>query len=1191
MLSIKPGPLQAVNPYGRANGNVAQFISFLEKWVRANGVHQGNEENKESCPAPARGPGDALFFAGMEYIGTVQGAAGLAAETPWYKRGVIYELHVRAFYDSNGDGTGDFPGLTLKLDYLRDLGVTALWVLPFYPSPLKDDGYDIADYYGVHPHYGTLGDFKVFLREAHRRGLRIITELVLNHTSDQHPWFQRARRAPPGSRWRDFYVWSDTAEKYGGARVIFKDAETSNWTWDGVANAYYWHRFYAHQPDLNFDHPAVQQAMLRVVDFWLGLGVDGLRLDAVPYLFEREGTSCENLPETHEFLKRLRRHVDERFADRMLLAEANQWPEDAAAYFGAGRGDECQMAFHFPLMPRLFMALRLEDRIPIVDILEQTPPIPETAQWALFLRNHDELTLEMVTDEERDYMYRIYARAHQARLNLGIRRRLAPLVGNDRRRIELLAALLFSLPGTPVIYYGDEIGMGDNVYLGDRDGVRTPMQWSADKNAGFSRANPQSLYLPINLDPENHYEAVNVEVQEHNPHSLLWWMKRLIALQKRWPAFGLGTLEFLHPENHKVLAFVRRTPAQRLLVVANLSRFVQPAELDLSAFQSLAPVELFGHKEFPPIGDRPYFLTLGPHAFYLFSLEAKGPAQPGPGNAPAEARSRVVLEVQEAWEEVFQERNRAPLERALQDWLPLQPWFGGRSKVIRAIHLQDQISLRLDSGTAVLAFLQVEYPQGEPERCLLPLAGVYGEEAQAVGTAWPGLVLARLVCQSPNQTGVLYEALASPAFCRALLGLFWRGRTVAGRRGGLTATPTAVLRWLRREGAEALEPSPRPSGHHNAFVVYGERLILKWFRRLEAGTNPELDVGRFLTARRFPHTPALAGALEYRNAQDETFTVAVLSAFVPGCKNAWDDTLDTLSRFYERIQTLPEASRRAPPVGGTSIVQLARAGLAEPEQELIGTYLEQARQLGRLTAALHLALASEPADPDFAPEPFTPHSQRALFQSMRNLARRSLHLLGERLKGLPPELQAPAQAVLGLEARVLEKLRAFCQRDLRMARIRVHGNYHLGQVLHTGKDFWIVDFEGESTVALGERRLKRSPLWDVAEMLRSFHYAAHAALWKEAAQGMLQPAQQAALAGWAGFWSHRVGAAFFAAYRQSAGAAAFLPANDADLEVVMEAYLLRRAIYEVGYDLEYRPDWVGISLQGLLELVRPLEPA
>ncbi len=448
-----------------------------------------------------------------------------------------------------------FAGSPQRLDYLADLGITAVWLLPFYPSPLRDDGYDIADYLAVHPDYGTLADARRFIREAHERGLRVITELVFNHTSDQHAWFQRARRAAPGSVDRGWYVWSDTPERYRDARIIFKDFEPSNWSWDPVASAYFWHRFYSHQPDLNFDEPRVGEALLRIVDYWLDAGVDGLRLDAIPYLYEREGTNGENLPETHAFLKRLRRHVDERFADRMLLAEANQWPEDSVAYFG--EGDECHMAFHFPLMPRMFMALRMEDRYPILDILAQTPDLPETAQWALFLRNHDELTLEMVTDEERDYMYRVYAADPQARINLGIRRRLAPLLGNNRRRIELMNGLLFSLPGTPVIYYGDEIGMGDNVYLGDRNGVRTPMQWSSDRNAGFSRADRQRLYLPVITDAEYHYEAVNVDAQQANPQSLLWWMRRIIALRKRHPAFGRGSLRFLHPGNRRILAFVR----------------------------------------------------------------------------------------------------------------------------------------------------------------------------------------------------------------------------------------------------------------------------------------------------------------------------------------------------------------------------------------------------------------------------------------------------------------------------------------------------------------------------------------------------------------------------------------------------------------------------------------------------------
>src|SRR3954464_3100932 len=476
-----------------------------------------------------------------------------AADPLWYKDAVIYEVHVRAFADGNGDGIGDFVGLTEKIDYIADLGVNTIWLLPFYPSPLKDDGYDIADYTTVHQSYGTLDDFKTFLDVAHARGLKVITELVINHTSDQHPWFQAARRAPPGSPERDFYVWSDTPDKYRGVRIIFQDFEPSNWSWDPVAKAYYWHRFYAHQPDLNYDNPAVIAAILPLVDYWFDLGVDGLRLDAAPYLYEREGTNCENLPETHDFLKHLRRHVDARFPDRMLLAEANQWPEDAIAYFGTG--DECHMAFHFPVMPRLFMAVRMEDRYPIIDILQQTPPIPDTCQWAMFLRNHDELTLEMVTDEERDYMYRAYATDPQARINLGIRRRPAPLLGNDRRKIELMLGLLCSLPGTPVLYYGDEIGMGDNFYLGDRNGVRTPMQWSGDRNAGFSRANPQKLFLPVVIDPEYHFEALNVEAQQNNPSALLWWVKRLLAARKRTQAFGRGTLAFLQPDNYKVLAF------------------------------------------------------------------------------------------------------------------------------------------------------------------------------------------------------------------------------------------------------------------------------------------------------------------------------------------------------------------------------------------------------------------------------------------------------------------------------------------------------------------------------------------------------------------------------------------------------------------------------------------------------------
>src|SRR5580700_5354657 len=549
----------------------------------------------------------------------------------WFKEAIIYQLHIKTFCDANNDGIGDFQGLLSKLDYLKNLGVTAIWLLPFYPSPLRDDGYDIADYFTVNPSYGTLDDFKQLLDVAHQNGLRVITELVLNHTSDQHIWFQKSRGAAPGDPWRDYYVWSDDPTKYGEARIIFKDSELSNWTYDPLAKAYFWHRFFFHQPDLNYDNPAVKAAAFEVLDFWLDLGVDGLRLDAVPYLIEREGTSCENLSETHHILQELRARIDAKYDDRMLLAEANQWPEDAVAYFGTG--NECQMCFHFPLMPRMFMSLQMEDRYPIVDILEQTPAIPENCQWAIFLRNHDELTLEMVTEEERDYMYRVYARDSRARINLGIRRRLAPLLGNNRRKLELIHSLLFSLPGSPILYYGDEIGMGDNIYLGDRNGVRTPMQWSSDKNAGFSRANPQSLYLPIILDPAYHYEACNVETQLGNPHSLLWWMRRLLTFRKRWRALGEGKCEFLQPENHKILSYILRHEKEIILVVANLSRFTQPVELDLSAFKGMIPIELFGRMKFPAITEAPYFLTLGPHNFFWFSIE--------PGPQPAVAKTET----------------------------------------------------------------------------------------------------------------------------------------------------------------------------------------------------------------------------------------------------------------------------------------------------------------------------------------------------------------------------------------------------------------------------------------------------------------------------------------------------------------------------------------------------------------------
>src|SRR5213593_2405755 len=668
----------------------------------------------------------------------------------WYKDAIIYELHVKTFYDSDGNGMGDFRGLIEKLDYLQDLGVTAIWLLPFYPSPLRDDGYDIADYFDVNPTFGSLNDFRALLDAAHERNLRVITELVINHTSDQNPWFQKSRRAAAAAAagaiepgyggdiaYKDFYVWSNTPEKYKDARIIFKDFETSNWAWDPVAKAYYWHRFYSHQPDLNFENPAVHDAVEKVCDFWLSMGVDGLRLDAVPYLYEREDSNCENLPETHEYLRKLRAHVDAKFPNRVLLAEANQWPEDAAAYFG--KGDESQMSFHFPLMPRMFIEPHMEDRFPIIDILEQTPLIPENCQWAMFLRSHDELTLEMVTDEERDYMYRVYATDPHARINLGIRRRLAPLLANSRRKIELLDTLLFSMPGTPIVYYGDEIGMGDNFYLGDRNGCRTPMQWSPDRNAGFSRANPQQLYLPVTIDPEYHYEAVNVENQQKNLSSLLWWTRRVIAMRKNFKAFSRGSLEFLYPDNAKVLAFLRRWENETIVVVVNLSRFSQAVELDLSPFAGCVPMEVFSRNLFPTIRKSPFLLTLGPHAYYWFALQA-------PTDTRRALKKRVIppINAPAQLDVLLGNGQREQLEREiLPNYVRTCRWFGSKARTFRSLKIVEQPSISDDADSAQLWLVEVSYLDAPTETYVLPVSIASGETARALSQAAPHAIIAR----------------------------------------------------------------------------------------------------------------------------------------------------------------------------------------------------------------------------------------------------------------------------------------------------------------------------------------------------------------------------------------------------------------------------------------------------------------
>jgi maltose alpha-D-glucosyltransferase/alpha-amylase len=1104
---------------------------------------------------------------------------GLDDAPDWYRDAVVYELHVRAFSDLSGDGIGDFRGLISKLDYLHDLGVTAIWLLPFYPSPLRDDGYDIADYRSVNPSYGSMRDVGLLIRKAHERGLRVITELVLNHTSDQHPWFQRARRSPAGSRWRNFYVWSDTPDRYRDARIIFSDFESSNWSWDPVAQQYYWHRFYSHQPDLNFDSPDVRRALFSMVDYWFRIGVDGLRLDAVPYLYERSGTICENLPETHAFLRDLRAHVDERFPNRLLLAEANQWPEDAAEYFGAG--DECHMAFHFPLMPRLFMAIQMEDRFPIIDILQQTPEIPDGCQWALFLRNHDELTLEMVTDEERDYMYRVYAHEREARINLGIRRRLAPLLGNDRPKIELMNGLLLSLPGTPVIYYGDEIGMGDNIYLGDRDGVRTPMQWSGDRNAGFSRANPQRLYLPPIIDPEFHYETVNVETQAKNGGSLLWWMRRMLALRKRYRVFGRGSLEFLHPENRRVLGYLRSDGEQSVLIVANLSRFAQFVELDLSRFKGSEPVELFGQTHFPPIGELPYLLTLGPHAVYWLAIE--GPredaaAAPADDAAPAIAAAGPL-------DALVAGRGRGELERALARFLPTRRWFAGKARRIRAVAVTDALPLAGPPARVLMA--RVDFNEGESETYAIPLVLLEGERAERLAADAPRSVVARL--ERRGEPAVLAEALVDPEVCRALLDAVRRRRRLRGTDGGvLTGRPSPALNEVL--GAdEPPEPAIFRAEQSNTSVLFGQALILKLFRRVEDGVNPDLELGRYLADRaRFPHTPRVAGALEYQRGGGEPATLAILHEFVPNEGDAWQYTLDALGRFSEEVVTERIHPGAEPPDAEPDTL-LERAGRPVPEEadEVIGSYLQSAQLMGRRLAELHAALAGDGTDPALAAEPVTPHYQRSVYQSARNLTGRTMQLLRRALPTLGERDRADAEDLLARDGDVLRRFSALIDRRVRAARIRVHGDLHLGQVLFTGRDFLIIDFEGEPSRSLSERRVKRTPLRDVAGMLRSFHYAAVTALLDAVARGLVEADSDAAreLAAWGAHWNDWVSAAFLSAYLETAADAPWIPTDPDALALVLDTALLEKAIYELAYELNNRPDWVAVPLRGIRDLL------
>jgi maltose alpha-D-glucosyltransferase/alpha-amylase len=1226
-----------------------------------------------------------------------------ASDPLWYKDAIIYELHVRAFADSNGDGIGDFPGLLSRLDYLQDLGVTCIWLLPFFPSPLRDDGYDIANYVDVNPSYGTLNDFKLFLDAAHQRNMQVMIELVINHTSDQHPWFKAARVAPPGSPAREMYVWSATDQLYKDARIIFTDTEKSNWTWDETAKAYYWHRFFSHQPDLNFDNPAVIEEVIKAMRFWLDLGVDALRMDAIPYLVERDGTSCENLPETHRAIKLIRAAIDADYANRLILAEANQWPADVRPYFGDG--DECHMAFHFPLMPRIYMALRQEDRLPITDIMAQTPPIPDNCQWGLFLRNHDELTLEMVTNDERDYMYFAYSADPRMRINVGIRRRLAPLVDNNRRRIELLNSLLLSFPGTPILYYGDEIGMGDNIYLGDRNGVRTPMQWNSDRNAGFSRCDPARLYFPVVMDPIYGYQVINVEAQLSDQSSLLHWTRNMIALRKLFQVFGRGSLRFLNPENRKILAYLRDLDRgdgshETVLCVANLSRFAQPVSLDLSEHAGQEPVEMLGYVSFPPINETPYALTLAPYSFLWLELQPPR-MKPEPLLTPqvAAVGDGAMNEpgtrdfFARGWAGLAAGQGKTLLEGELPAWLPRQRWFGAKSRKIQSVRVLDWVELPADpagnatitatSGLAAdgslspaLFFVEIAYADGPADTYQLPLAFSIAADAEELTASQPQSILATLTTSIGS--GVLHDATTREDFRQSLLTLIERNATlamstihtaaadfvpaqgvapiaeapiVAAQGGAVSAIspqtvaglPVAPVPISLQPGEAAAPPrSEAPAGHSastqqlqpresplsgdpapdtgrldarastaladahvfqrlssrvtsaeqsNTSILYGEQLILKLFRRLQPGENPDVEIGRFLTeTAHFPRIAPFLGEIAVSAASGEKTTVAMLQGLVANQGDGWQWFLEQLSSFFASVAAVP-----APPEAPAPSFLHDRKPLREALEHACPS-LEAAALLGCRTAEMHLALATPTNDPAFAAEPFASEDLDRDAHRIDAQITSTLEALKVKLSTLKDYIADDAALLLSRRIDLFARANAITAQTVGGQRIRIHGDYHLGQTLRTGNasqeqgtdsgDFVLLDFEGEPARLLAERRQKQSPLKDVAGMIRSLSYAAHSGLDRFLASRpeLANTPSSANLSGWAVLWQNATSSEFLRAYRETIAANPALLPSPQQSQALLGAYLLEKALYELLYELNNRPSWLRIPLAGILAL-------
>ncbi|RAR68244.1 trehalose synthase [Paraburkholderia unamae] len=1099
-----------------------------------------------------------------------RGKASLLTDDPlWYKDAVIYQVHVKSFYDSNNDGVGDFPGLLAKLDYIAGLGVTAIWLLPFYPSPRRDDGYDIADYRNVHPDYGQLADVRRFIQEAHARGIRVITELVINHTSDQHPWFQRARRAKPGSNHRNYYVWSDTDQKYQGTRIIFIDTEPSNWTHDPIAGAYYWHRFYSHQPDLNFDNPAVLREVLHVMRFWLDMGIDGLRLDAVPYLVEREGTNNENLPETHAILKQIRATIDKHYPNRMLLAEANQWPEDVQEYFG--NEDECHMAFHFPLMPRLYMAIASEDRFPIIDIMKQTPDLLESCQWAIFLRNHDELTLEMVTDSERDYLWTTYASDRRARLNLGIRRRLAPLMERDRRRIELINSLLLSMPGTPVIYYGDELGMGDNIHLGDRDGVRTPMQWSSDRNGGFSRADPEQLVLPPLMGSLYGYDAINVEAQSRDPHSLLNWTRRMLATRRAKQAFGRGSIRFLRPANRKILAYLREMPGEAsILCVANLSRAPQAVELDLSEFAGTAPVEMTADSVFPPIGQLPYLLTFPPYGFLWFLL-CPGNQRPSWSQPTSEQLPEfVTVVIREGQTGATPENVRLLESEVLPSWLSRRRWFASKDKPLRAVRLAALTTIH-GAGFAFTE-IEAELADGTSERYVLPIAITWGTDT----TTPLHIQLALSRVRRGRTVGYLTDAFSLPWFAYGVLRkLRERAAVPTVQQSTIRFEPTARLDEL--DLGDAPEVRWLAAEQSNSSLVIAETLVLKIVRRLMAGVHPEAEMSRYLTKLGYANTAPLYGEVVRVDPAGVPHTLIIMQGYIDNQGNAWDWALDYLRRTIDELALAVDDD--------TSVDQAH-------EDEAVQGYCAVIGAIGKRLGELHAALASPTDDEAFAPVPATPDDVRAWVADTQSMLAEALDIVarhtGEDDHTLDDDARELARGLIERRKALVAKVDALVPLDAKASRIRIHGDFHLGQVLLAQGDAYLIDFEGEPARALDYRRAKASPLRDVAGLLRSLSYAGAAAQSTiENAPMPVVDRKRALFERFRGFAAE----AFLSQYRAAVGEAPLMLVGASHEQPLLDLFLIEKAAYEIRYEAANRPTWLALPIRGLAALAaRLLEP-